>query len=95
MSENIRKHLTSPFYKEAHQWRERVREGQIIKGAMKYPEPFNPDSWTNEELINHAMMENVDQGHYIYGLYHRSIKLEKENQELKRLIDELRNPKAD
>lgn len=56
------------FYQQAHAYRERMRRDQILKGAEKYPTLFNPDDWTDIELLDHAMQENVDQGHYIVGL---------------------------
>jgi len=67
--ENLINHLNSPFYRECDDYREVQRLGQIKKGADKYPEPFNPNSWSGEELLAHAMQENVDQAHYIYGTY--------------------------
>lgn len=67
--ENEQLHLDHPFYKRAQHYREIERYEQIIKGAHKYKEPFNPMSWTPRQLLQHAMQENVDQGHYIVGLY--------------------------
>lgn len=67
-AENEKKHLEHDFYRQSHNYREEVRKQQILKGAEKYPEPFTPDSWSDRELIDHTMMENVDQGHYIVGL---------------------------
>lgn len=66
---NLKRHLEHPFYKEAADYREKIRQGQIVKGSDKYPEPFNSASWTTKQLLEHAMQENVDQGHYIYGLF--------------------------
>jgi hypothetical protein len=83
-------HLSSPFYKRSEDFRANVKRGQILKGAKKYPEPFNPHSWTAEELLVHAMQENVDQEHYQYGLYEKIIELEKENERLKVEIASLR-----
>lgn len=77
MKPNYEKHLNHPFYEKAEIVRQTVRLGQIKKGAEKYPEPFNPDSWTAQELLEHAMQENVDQAHYMYGLYEKITKLEK------------------
>lgn len=68
---NQERHLNHPFYSEANQYRETVRREQVLKGAAKYPEPFNPASWTAKELLAHAMQENVDQAHYIYGLFEK------------------------
>lgn len=74
--ENTKKHLNHPFYEDANSYRESVRLDQILKGAEKYPEPFNPKSWTSKQLVEHAMQENVDQAHYIYGLFTRIVELE-------------------
>jgi hypothetical protein len=67
--DNEQKHLQHGFYKESEAYREQIRIGQIIKGAHKYPEPFDPFNWSPKELLAHAMQENVDQAHYEYGLY--------------------------
>jgi hypothetical protein len=75
---NAAKHLEHPFYSEANKYREQERIGQIVKGSEKYKEPFDPTSWTAKELLSHAMQENVDQGHYIYGLYTKIEALEME-----------------
>lgn len=48
------------------------------KAAKKYKEPFNPASWTIEELAKYAMAENYDQQNYIYGMYERLLSQEKE-----------------
>lgn len=77
--ENKLKHLKHPFYDEANEYREMVRNEQILKGAEKYPEPFNPFSWTPEQLIQHFMQENVDQSHYAFGLYQQIQKLTEDN----------------
>jgi chromosome segregation ATPase len=75
MRKNI---LNHPFYAEANQYRETVRREQVLKGAHKYPEPFTTESWTNQEIIDHAMQENVDQAHYIYAAKERMEELERE-----------------
>lgn len=68
ISANEFKHLTHPFYKEVEDYVLEVSREQILKGAAKYTEPFDPDSWTGEELANHAMQENRDQAVYITGM---------------------------
>jgi hypothetical protein len=83
LRDNAAKHLESHFYTEANQYRERERIGQIVKGAEKYPEPFNPASWTAKELLQHAMQENIDQGHYIYGLFEKIEAMEQELEKYK------------
>lgn len=80
-NENEQKHLDHPFYKDAHDYIEKMRIGQIIKGAHKYPEPFTTASWSNQEIIDHAMQENVDQAHYIYAALERMQVLQNEIQE--------------
>jgi antitoxin component HigA of HigAB toxin-antitoxin module len=90
VDENEQLHLNHEFYKRAAEYREGERIGQIIKGAHKYPEPFNPFSWSPRQLLQHAMQENVDQGHYIYGLYEWLEKLGKEYDILKLEIDNWR-----
>jgi hypothetical protein len=58
----------TPFYKKALALFTRTQKAQIQKGLAKYPEPFNPFSWTPEELLNHALEETVDLTHYLVGL---------------------------
>jgi hypothetical protein len=60
--------ITTPFYKKALTLFTKTQETQIKKGLEKYPEPFNPHSWTPEELLNHALEETVDLTHYLVGL---------------------------
>lgn len=57
-----------PFYEKAKELWQTTQKQQIIKGLKKYPEPFNPHSWTPEELLNHALEETVDLTHYLVGL---------------------------
>jgi len=66
---NLQEHLNHPFYMNASNYREHIRIGQIMKGAEKYPKPYNPENYTPEQQIEHFMQENVDQGHYAYGLF--------------------------
>jgi hypothetical protein len=87
---NEEKHLNHPFYAEANQYRETVRREQVLKGAHKYPEPFNPFSWSPKELLQHAMQENVDQGHYEYGLYLWIERMEKERDDWKERFQDLK-----
>lgn len=75
---NQKIHLDHPFYAEAHDYREQERREQILKGAAKYPKPFDPSDWTAKELLQHAMQENIDQGHYIYGLFEKIEGFERE-----------------
>lgn len=86
--DNERRHLEHPFYGDANKYREDVRREQILKGAAKYPEPFNPKSWTAKELLQHAMQENVDQAHYIFGLYEKISEIEAESDKMHFSISE-------
>jgi predicted nucleic acid-binding Zn-ribbon protein len=88
-NENEQKHLQWPFYQDAAAYREQIRIGQIIKGSKKYPEPFTTASWSNEEIIAHAMQENVDQEHYIYAAAERMTELTGKIEHLELAIDEL------
>lgn len=90
MDSKLQLHLSHPFYQQAKEEWEKVRQGQICKGAEKYPEPFTPSSWTNTQLVEHAIQENVDQLHYIFGMKERMeyqhnyiLSLLRENKELK------------
>lgn len=58
----------TPFYEKARSLWQSVQNAQILKGLKKYPEPFNPNSWTPDELLNHALEETVDLTHYLVGL---------------------------
>lgn len=87
MNDNQKRHLNHDFYRNANVYREGVRKGQILKGADKYPEPFNPKSWTPRELLEHAMQENVDQGHYIFGLYEKLEEMERQTREYQERIN--------
>jgi hypothetical protein len=60
--------VTTPFYKKALELFTRTQKAQIQKGLDKYPEPFNPHSWSPDELLNHALEETVDLTHYLVGL---------------------------
>jgi hypothetical protein len=57
-----------PLYVRAKEMWENIRLRQIQKGAEKYPEPLNPASWSVVDLIEHGIMENVDQLHYYIAL---------------------------
>lgn len=73
----LERQLNNPFYKRVDEFREEVKREQFAKAVKKYNEPFNPDSWTGEELARHAMQENYDQSVYITGLMDRVVKQEK------------------
>ena len=71
-----------PFYEKARALFIKTQDAQIRKGLAKYPEPFNPHSWTPEELLNHALEESVDLVHYLVGLKDL---IDAKNHEIKRL----------
>ncbi|SES03029.1 hypothetical protein [Salipaludibacillus aurantiacus] len=85
---SLETHLSHPFYREAAEFWAKVRAQQIMKGAQKYVEPFTTSSWTDAEIINHAMQENVDQAHYIYAAKERMEEQRKQLDELTFLCEE-------
>src|SRR5690554_6525065 len=74
------------FYTKVLDFFTNTQASQIIKGSKKYPEPFNPESWTPRELLQHGLEEAVDLTTYLVGLYEKVEELEKENAELKSLL---------
>jgi hypothetical protein len=85
--ENEQKHLNHPFYKRVDEVTDEVKVEQIIKGAHKYKEPFNPDSWTNLELVRHQLQELRDAQVYSVGLLDRLEKQEKELIDLRSIYE--------
>ncbi len=55
-------------YRVSDEYRDEISTRQRIKGAIKYPELFDPDSHTDEELSDHAMMEFHDGQEYVAGM---------------------------
>lgn len=86
---NIEKHFNNPFYKEVDDFVKETKEQQILKGAEKYPEPFDPDSWSIEELAVHGMQELRDAQVYITGMRDRMRKQNKRINDLLRMNREL------
>jgi hypothetical protein len=80
-----------PFYEKALALFTKTQENQIQKGLAKYPEPFNPHSWTPEELLNHALEETVDLTHYLVGLGEKLTVLEFEKKVLQEEVIYLRS----
>lgn len=80
-------HLNHPFYKKVDEITAKVAQGQILKGAAKYDEPFDPDSWTGEELGNHALEELRDGQVYVVGMVEKIKGLEQENGYLKERLN--------
>ena len=60
-----------PFYLESDAYRKDIATKQRYKGALKYPELFTPESHTDDELCDHAMMEFHDGQEYVAGLRKR------------------------
>lgn len=79
LKRNRRKeHLEHPFYAKVREIVADVEHQQILKGAEKYPEPFNPQNWTPKELLQHIMQELRDGQVYAVGLFELIEKLEKD-----------------
>lgn len=74
----------TPFYQSVLDAFTTTQKHQIEKGAAKYPEPFNPASWTPEQLLDHGMQEAVDLMTYLLGLH---FQLKQMEQEMRRLND--------
>jgi len=81
--ENFKKQQANTLYKDANFLYNRTQLKQLVKATEKYPEPLNFNSWTSDELLDHAYQELVDQSHYLTGLWSKLKKLELENAELK------------
>jgi hypothetical protein len=78
-----------PFYEKALNLFKDTQKAQIIKGLKKYPEPFNPHSWSPQELLNHALEETVDLTHYLVGLKDLLDGKDKQIKELQSIIEQL------
>lgn len=89
--QNLEKHFNHPFYKKVDEVTDEVKREQIRKGAEKYPEPFNPASWSNKELVIHLLQELRDGQVYGVGLLQRLEDQEKEIGKLELEVDYLRN----
>ena len=89
MDENLTKHIHHPFYKKVDKLVEDVRMMQLRKGAEKYPEPFNPSSWTGKGLAIHALQELRDGQVYVVGMLERIEELEAHASQASKRIREL------
>lgn len=69
--QNLERHFNHPFYKKVDEVTTEIAKEQIRKGAEKYPEPFDPKSWTNKELVVHLLQELRDGQVYGVGLLQR------------------------
>lgn len=86
-------HLKNWVYEKARTMTENVRTEQILKGAAKYPTPLGDAPWTSEQLIHHAMMENIDQNHYLVMLHSKIQDMQKELNFYKEYYDmEMKKP---
>jgi hypothetical protein len=85
--EQKQKHHRNPIYLESRQAFLSVQESQIDKGADKYPEPLNPNSWTIDELVDHGLMELVDQVHYTVSIRAKARKLRSDLQTAYKLLN--------
>lgn len=75
-------------YTTSDRYREDIKIRQRIKGAEKYEELFNPDSHTDDELADHAMMEFHDGQEYVAGMRTRMRQLRAEIARLERELRE-------
>lgn len=83
-----KEHLEHPFYKKVDKVTGEIATEQILKGANKYREPFNPGSWTNKELVKHQLQELRDAQVYGVGLLERLEEQEAEIEKRKYAIAE-------
>ncbi|WP_157800940.1 hypothetical protein [Bacillus solitudinis] len=90
MDLNKQKHLEHPFYKKVKAITDNIAIEQIVKGSEKYKEPFNPSSWSNEELAIHILQELRDGQVYAVGLLDRMKEQELEIQNLRKENERLR-----
>lgn len=72
-----------------------------MKGADKYPETFNPDSWESEELAIHILEELRDAQVYAVAMLDRMNKLRQSNKDIHKdqkyfanKVDELEREKS-
>lgn len=80
-------HLDHPFYKKVDDVTEEVALEQILKGAAKYDEPFNPGSWSGRQLTIHALQELRDGQVYVVGMMEKFEEMESEIRKLTEIID--------
>lgn len=83
--EDLKLQEKNRLYKDANFLFQRTQYKQMFKATEKYPEPLNPDSWTADELVDHAFQELVDQSHYLTALLLKVRQLESEVKENKKM----------
>lgn len=88
----IEAHFTNPLYIQARNTWQQAQADQILKGAQKYPETFNPASWTNDQLFMHAVQENIDQMHYLVGMKQRIDEQQNKLDRIRALVDDCVDP---
>lgn len=89
IEDRVQRHINHPFYKKVDVITAEVAEGQILKGAEKYDEPFNPKSWTGREKAIHLLQELRDAQVYGVGMLEHIEELEEEIEHLRSEIDNL------
>jgi hypothetical protein len=82
------KHLHHPLYKQALNEFAAKQQTQIKKGAEKYDEPLNHESWTYDQLVDHADEEVVDLKHYLTTIRNKFRDMEEDILFLLDCIDE-------
>jgi len=83
-----------PTYLISDEFREEVAITQRAKGAEKYDELFDPNSHTDDELANHAMMEFHDGQEYVSGMRTRMRQLRAIIKHQEQVIAKLQNEKG-
>lgn len=65
----------NPIYRKVWERKAKTYRDQVGYGLVKYPETFNPDSWTKEELVQHFLQEINDAQNYLEGLETKFLQL--------------------
>lgn len=94
IEERIEQQRNHYLYKRSEELDAVAKEQQIVKGAEKYPEPLEPDSWTALQGAEHAFQELHDLKQYVTLQLIKNERLEARVKELedenKRLIEGMR-----
>jgi hypothetical protein len=56
------------LYTKAQEVFQKIQNQQIQKGLEKYNTPLKSENHTIEELVLHALEENIDQLHYLVAI---------------------------
>lgn len=89
INERIEQQRGHYLYKRAEELDNEAKKQQLIKGAEKYPEPLEPDSWTALQGAQHAFQEITDIKHYVTLQLIKNERLEAENKLLKERLETL------